>query len=157
VRCTFDNSAAAQPVVGGEQRAPRAVGWGDGTYDEMCLAFAFIRRPVDDPYRPCDGAAECARACGPEDADCVYRCMIAGGVSCLICAANEWTECAYDEGCQGEVVRMVGCINSTRPCGGGACVVDDCLAESDAVLACSHALLMDGGCNDYTGYCGMTF
>jgi Copper type II ascorbate-dependent monooxygenase, C-terminal domain len=38
VRCTFDNSRAAQPVVRAKQLAPRYVVWGEGTTDEMCLA-----------------------------------------------------------------------------------------------------------------------
>jgi hypothetical protein len=39
VRCTFDNSRGAQPVIGGKQLAPRYVLWGEGTTDEMCLAL----------------------------------------------------------------------------------------------------------------------
>jgi Copper type II ascorbate-dependent monooxygenase, C-terminal domain len=37
VTCTFDNSAAHQPVVGTRRLAPRYVLWGEGTTDEMCL------------------------------------------------------------------------------------------------------------------------
>jgi hypothetical protein len=37
VTCTYDNSAAHQPVVGTKQLAPRYVLWGEGTTDEMCL------------------------------------------------------------------------------------------------------------------------
>ena len=39
VSCRFDNSAAAQPVVGGKRLAPRYVLWGEGTTDEMCLGL----------------------------------------------------------------------------------------------------------------------
>jgi hypothetical protein len=39
VRCTFDNSTADQPVVGGKQLTPRYVLWGEGTTDEMCLGL----------------------------------------------------------------------------------------------------------------------
>jgi Copper type II ascorbate-dependent monooxygenase, C-terminal domain len=42
VRCTFDNSRAAQPVVGAKQLAPRYVVWGEGTTDEMCLAVMSV-------------------------------------------------------------------------------------------------------------------
>jgi hypothetical protein len=42
VKCTFDNSAADQPVVGGKQLAPRYVVWGEGTTDEMCLAMLSV-------------------------------------------------------------------------------------------------------------------
>jgi mono/diheme cytochrome c family protein len=37
VTCTWDNSAANQPVVDGEVRDPVDVAWGEGTSDEMCL------------------------------------------------------------------------------------------------------------------------
>jgi hypothetical protein len=39
VRCTFDNSRDAQPVVGAKQLPPRYVLWGEGTTDEMCLGL----------------------------------------------------------------------------------------------------------------------
>jgi hypothetical protein len=39
VSCRFDNSRAAQPVVGGKRLAPRYVLWGEGTTDEMCLGL----------------------------------------------------------------------------------------------------------------------
>ena len=43
--CGYNNSAANQPVVGGEQRTPVTVTWGDGTYDEMCLGHLVLLRP----------------------------------------------------------------------------------------------------------------
>jgi hypothetical protein len=42
VRCSFDNSRAAQPIVGAQQLAPRYVLWGEGTTDEMCLAMLSV-------------------------------------------------------------------------------------------------------------------
>ena len=42
VSCTFDNSPAAQPVVGTKQLAPRYVIWGEGTTDEMCLGMLSV-------------------------------------------------------------------------------------------------------------------
>jgi hypothetical protein len=42
VKCTFDNSKAGQPVVGGKQLVPRYVLWGEGTTDEMCLAMLSV-------------------------------------------------------------------------------------------------------------------
>ena len=46
--CTYDNSAANQPVVNGEQLEPRQVEWGDGSLDEMCLVYVYVTRPVVD-------------------------------------------------------------------------------------------------------------
>jgi hypothetical protein len=45
VSCTFDNSAADQPVIGTTQLRPRYVLWGEGTTDEMCLAVLLVSRP----------------------------------------------------------------------------------------------------------------
>jgi hypothetical protein len=42
VTCTFDNSAADQPVVDGKPLKPRYVLWGEGTTDEMCLAMLSV-------------------------------------------------------------------------------------------------------------------
>jgi hypothetical protein len=42
VKCTFDNSKNAQPVIGTKQLAPRYVLWGEGTTDEMCLAMLSV-------------------------------------------------------------------------------------------------------------------
>jgi hypothetical protein len=42
VSCTFDNSAAAQPVVDGKPLRPRYVLWGEGTTDEMCLGMLSV-------------------------------------------------------------------------------------------------------------------
>lgn len=38
VTCTWDNSAANQPIIDGEQQQPHDVRFGEGSTDEMCLA-----------------------------------------------------------------------------------------------------------------------
>jgi hypothetical protein len=43
VTCEYDNSPANQPVVQGTKMVPRDVTWGEGTYDEMCLDYAWMR------------------------------------------------------------------------------------------------------------------
>ncbi|NVB42639.1 monooxygenase [Pseudenhygromyxa sp. WMMC2535] len=40
--CVFDNSAENQPIVDGEPKTPEDVGWGDGTFDEMCLGVVYV-------------------------------------------------------------------------------------------------------------------
>lgn len=42
IACHWDNSAANQPVINGQKQAPQTVHWGEGSYDEMCLAFLYI-------------------------------------------------------------------------------------------------------------------
>lgn len=41
IECTWDNSMANQPSVGGEQLTPTDRRWGDGTTDEMCLGIYY--------------------------------------------------------------------------------------------------------------------
>jgi hypothetical protein len=41
VRCQWDNSAEAQPIIGGVKQTPRDVQWGEGTGDEMCLGVMY--------------------------------------------------------------------------------------------------------------------
>ncbi len=40
--CTWDNSAANQPVIDGEVKEPVEVSWGEGTSDEMCLGAFYV-------------------------------------------------------------------------------------------------------------------
>jgi Copper type II ascorbate-dependent monooxygenase, C-terminal domain len=39
ISCEFDNSPENQPWLDGKQRAPRYTVWGEGTEEEMCLAY----------------------------------------------------------------------------------------------------------------------
>ncbi|MCW5836314.1 MAG: hypothetical protein KIS78_28190 [Labilithrix sp.] len=41
VTCRWDNRADAQPIVNGKRRPSRELRWGEGTDDEMCLAFLY--------------------------------------------------------------------------------------------------------------------
>ena len=40
--CTWDNSAANQPIIDGQVREPVDVAWGEGTSDEMCLGSFYV-------------------------------------------------------------------------------------------------------------------
>jgi hypothetical protein len=40
--CWYDNSAANQPLVDGQPKQPETVGWGEGTFDEMCLGVIYV-------------------------------------------------------------------------------------------------------------------
>ena len=42
LECRYDNTAANQPVINGQQQAPRDVTWGEGTLDEMCLNYVLL-------------------------------------------------------------------------------------------------------------------
>jgi hypothetical protein len=41
IECHWDNTAANQPVVNGATMPPEDLNWGEGTADEMCIAFLY--------------------------------------------------------------------------------------------------------------------
>lgn len=43
LRCQYDNSPENQAIVDGERRVSRNVTWGEGTFDEMCLNYVWLR------------------------------------------------------------------------------------------------------------------
>jgi hypothetical protein len=45
LRCRWDNSADAQPLVDGVRQPAKDLRWGEGTGDEMCLGVAYLTRP----------------------------------------------------------------------------------------------------------------
>lgn len=44
LQCSWDNSAANQPILDGERAEPIDVAWGEGTRDEMCLGVVALSR-----------------------------------------------------------------------------------------------------------------
>ncbi len=42
LECHWDNTAANQPYVNGQQVAPQDLNWGEGTNDEMCLTAVYV-------------------------------------------------------------------------------------------------------------------
>ena len=40
--CWYDNSETNQPIVDGQPKVPETIGWGEGTYDEMCLGVIYV-------------------------------------------------------------------------------------------------------------------
>jgi hypothetical protein len=45
LECTYDNSAADQPVIGGVKQTPMDLTWGEKTTDEMCLNYLYFTTP----------------------------------------------------------------------------------------------------------------
>jgi hypothetical protein len=43
--CAWDNTAANQPVVNNMPLQPRNVAFGEGSFEEMCLHYIWLRRP----------------------------------------------------------------------------------------------------------------
>ena len=41
ITCRWDNRPSAQPIASGKRKPSRELRWGEGTDDEMCLAFLY--------------------------------------------------------------------------------------------------------------------
>jgi hypothetical protein len=54
VECDFDNSPANQAIVNGEQLEPRDMDFGEGSYDEMCVAAFYVTALFESEPTACD-------------------------------------------------------------------------------------------------------
>lgn len=155
ITCVYDNSAANQPVVDGEQIAPRDVTWGEGTFDEMCLNFLILETPYTGggDGGMCGGFQGCMNLCDPDDATCAVECMGSIGYPCLNCGLESapYGGCMQGE-CGGSMLAFSQCYLD-RPAGAGFLdtLVDHCEAEWTAVAACMDPVLRAGTCaSDFT-------
>lgn len=53
IRCEWDNTQDAQPLIGGRRATPSDRAWGEGTLDEMCVAAMYVTGVAN-------GSQECA-------------------------------------------------------------------------------------------------
>jgi len=159
LRCVYDNSEANQPVVNGETIEPRDVTWGDGTLDEMCLAYLDTVRPYV-PENPdgacpascgetCDGDPACLMACAGSDFGCI-GCQIeqyfgCGGQACLLGMF------ASDRAC------FTRCASSTVMLGGdlAACMEAECGDTYSQLTTCLGDAAADGACDEGLATCGL--
>lgn len=160
VTCTYDNSAANQPVVNGEQIAPRDVEWGDGTLDEMCLLYLRSVRPFTPPESP--DAPACSPACADEcgaDTACLAECS-GSDLGCFGCALGASIDCG-SEACVGQLIaarRCLGrCGSAAVMLGGnfGRCMAAECGDDFTAAAGCVDAYLGAESCTDPREACGL--
>lgn len=152
--CVYDNSAANQPVVNGEQLTPRDVTWGEGTLDEMCLNYITVVEPFEGAATTCGGFTDCRAACAdPDDFLCVADCL---GVDqpCAQCTLpllvgeggcvrdTCLTELADAEDC------LRNCLVQALSGGGlGACVDATCPEQAAGLQTCMAPVLASGACD----------
>lgn len=167
LECVYDNSAANQPFVGGEQVAPQDVSWGEGTLDEMCMLYMTLVRPYvpPSPAEACAPDAACLAACAAEgrpSMDCLVGC--ADDTECVICALRQTV------GCGGAVcaapfnaIRGAACFEqcfiNTLMIGGdtAACFAEMCGAEYEALAGCLSGVVDSGSCDGaFADVCGIT-
>ncbi len=151
ITCTYDNSAANQPVVDGTPREPTDVGWGDGSFDEMCLDYLALVRPYegDGTGDTCAEYDVCKEACAPGDGICIMSCLTASGESCLYCGLDGLFGTCVGTQCIASGLQLSSCMDA---CAGDAyeaqfaCLYDGCRAELDDYAACAEPVLESGQC-----------
>jgi len=159
--CTYDNSAANQPVINGEQLMPRDVEWGDGTLDEMCLLYITTREPYTPPASDDDPAcsAACAEQCG-SDIACLSRCE-ASDFGCFGCAISGVLECDAGRACGPQLFGtsqcLTDCISSAIMLGGnfGSCMEGECGERWTGAATCLSGAFTEDACPGSTTACGM--
>lgn len=158
LECVFDNSPANQPVVDGQQIAPRDVQWGEGTLDEMCLLYLIYTTPFEQDVVQCGGFERCVSACAPDDGDCFTRCHASDGLECATCHFGATRRCAQAV-CPAEGGALLQCLAECQGGGGGvvACLLGQCADAMNALYVCIGPSVLGGTCNDDYGACGTRF
>ncbi len=167
LQCTYDNSAANQMSVGGVQKAPVNVTWGEGTADEMCLAYITTVEPYTELPKSsgtdslCNGAQGCYDNCrkgGTSQVLCSFQCSSKGGGKCTGCMMQGIIGCAAQNGCPGQSQTVIDCITACGkdPAGLQACATKNCLSSIVAFDGCASPLLNAGGiCHAEGSGCGV--
>jgi mono/diheme cytochrome c family protein len=165
VDCTFDNSAANQPVVGGVKRTPREVTWGEGTLDEMCLAYVNLIEPWSPaPVVPaggvCPGFQACYDGCrtGPNGLAiaCALSCSgsVGQGRACTQCVFQSAVACTLDV-CVGQIDTFLQCLDTCAATPDQrACVESTCVNAIVAYDTCAAERVSAGTCDSYSAACG---
>lgn len=157
LECVYDNSAANQPYVNGEQTSPKLVTWGEGTRDEMCLNYVIVKRPylADDGSKTCPGFKGCQLACDAGDVMCMLQCSYYAGLDCFGCILGGVTPCAQNN-CPVEGLGVATCMNG---CEGDqlSCLVSDCRPQLDTLYTCLEPAFESGICDDALSKCDVRF
>jgi hypothetical protein len=157
ITCTYDNSAANQPTVNGEPRTPEDVGWGDGSYDEMCLDYVALLRPYsgDGGSGTCAEYDLCMEGCASGDGICATTCMTASGEACLYCGLDGlFGDCVGTEHCPLQGLSLLSCMNDCAEHYEDqfACLYEECRGAFDTYMACAEGPLSSGACvGDFVG------
>ena len=162
--CVYDNSARNQPFVDGQFQVPRELRWGDGTLDEMCLAFLTMVTPFDAPKPMCTDFNACATGCGPgEGLECMLRCM-GGDTDCALCMIPEvfvGGGCV-DVACTEEMEEADECLLNcaARSLGEGGdvndCMAGQCAEAHARLVDCAISPLRGGLCDSAMTSCNAT-
>ncbi len=154
--CTYDNSAANQPVVNGEQLEPTHVTWGDSSLDEMCLNYIITTSPFGGGGGDgkCPTFSGCLDLCSEGDGGCYVGCLIADGLGCAQCMTPKVTACGT-QFCPTELAALGACLDE---CGDiQDCIAGECKGDLDTFYACLEPHMKGGECNTHFAECGTEF
>lgn len=90
--CVYDNSPENQPVVNGVQTEPAEVGWGEGTFDEMCVNYLLVTAPYGGTQYSCGNLKWCLDQCDG-DFGCAQGCIVGTGFTCNVCLTGAYAAC----------------------------------------------------------------
>ena len=154
--CQYDNSAANQPIVNGVQLETTEVGWGEGTYDEMCVAYLMTLSPAEASVAPgCPTAPGCLSSCEQGQPECVLSCLEADGLSCTACVLTAFAECSQDI-CDGVASAGKQCLDACQNCDSETgdcdkslveCINGECADAYEAFYACVEVPWISGACD----------
>lgn len=155
--CRWDNSAAHQPVVNGEQLPPQDVRWGEGTTDEMCIAYADYAIPWAST-QGCEPILDChGSACAEGDGDCLVACWERSLSACGLCVADGILDCGYDS-CQGPGAGLLQCAEVSCPgLDTVTCLRGPCSGALADYLACQDEHVRAGECDGHLEVCEVGF
>ena len=159
--CSYDNSAANQPVVGGEQQAPQRVTWGEGTLDEMCLnSLAFVRpyAPAPEPETICTDFQGCYDTCRQRPnfplTGCALECGAQDG--CAGCVLTGMITCVTDD-CGPQANDMITCFETcARDEDPNGCIGSRCTNSIVGFDLCAAPIVERGTCDSSISACGVS-
>ena len=159
LRCTYDNRAANQPSIGGQQLTPADVKWGEGTRDEMCLLYTATVQPFTSEHAAaCDPARACASS-KPYALETLFGCE-SQEAECTVCTLNALVACAGPP-CAAKLLPMQNCLRSCAVSATlmgsnmGLCLADRCGTEYAAAKSCVDAQWASPSCVTELAKCGL--
>lgn len=161
VTCEYDNSAANQPVINGQQQEPQDVFYGEGTRDEMCLESLIVVTEFRGQGEPgvCGGYRDCAAGCDSDEPFCALYCMSDAGFACLGCGTEGLLgECAASV-CPVEDASLGSCLSECPQAETDlyGCLWTSCRSEFAAYYECVSPTIENGICaGDFEVCEGMT-
>lgn len=144
-RCSYDTTSVDAPV-----------GYGDSTFDEMCVFYAMMAMPwTPGEQGLCGPAAACVNGCSEDDIDCFLTCIKTSGTACFACGLQQISACA-PQFCLDSIVPLVECVTGDAcPTESDTCLPLQCAAEFETAWDCLAPHVFAGECDADLAECGL--